>query len=127
MAEFAPTVDRMTKNVFLVVASDREDGDTGRLRDTALEGHLEYVEKNCQRYLICGPMWSGDGATIVGSFFVVEADDEDAARALVSGDPYVDAGIYADIRVTKVTASAGRWMGGVIWESAASVRARTAG
>ena len=124
MAEFAPTVARFEHNVWLVVARDPADGSSEPKRDAHLEAHLEYVEKHCDDYLVCGPMWDDAGAAIVGSFFVVDAPDAASARALVEGDPYVAAGTYASIDVAPVTASAGRWMGGVIWESAESVRQR---
>ncbi len=124
MAKFAPTVDRIDGEVFLVLAFDGPD--TAATRDEALDGHLEYVEQRCEDYLICGPLREPGGTDLIGSFFLLVADDEDQARELVSGDPYVRSGMYAEIRVLSATASAGRLMGGVIWESADAIRAATA-
>ena len=122
MARHAPTVDRIPGRTFLIVARDGE-GSSGP-RDRELEGHLEYIERHCDRYLTCGPMNNPGDPTLVGSFFLVSAEDEADARDLVNGDPYMTSGMYASVTVHEVTSAAGRWMGGVIWESADSVRAR---
>ena len=123
MANFAPTVPRVDGNVFLIVAMDA-DG-SAELRDKNLEGHLEHIEKHCDHYLVCGPLREPNGTVLIGSFFVVVAEDESAARQLLDGDPYFKSGMYGDIRVTAATPAAGRLLGGVIWESAESVRAVT--
>ena len=122
MAEFAPTVDRLSENAFLVVALD--GAGSAEVRDSALDGHLEYVEKHCDRYLICGPMNVPGNPELVGSFFLITADDEQDARDFLAGDPYMASGMYASVTVHQVSAAAGRWMGGVIWESAEAIRER---
>ena len=121
MAEHAPTVDRIAERSFLVIAYDGEDSETPR--DTELEGHLEFIEKNYDRYLACGPMHSDDGTHLIGSYFLVLADSAKAARAFLDGDPYIQSGMYDRITVHEVTQAGGRWMGGVIWESAEQIRA----
>lgn len=122
MAEYAPTVPRLEGTVFLVEGHDHEDGRSADLRHEFLEQHLHYVEQNCDRYLVCGPMWPPGEDAIKGSFFLIQAPDEAAAQALVDGDPYVDAGVYAKMVVRQVSPAAGKFMGGVIWESAEAVR-----
>ena len=122
MAKFAPTVPRIDGEVFLVIARDAPG--SAELRDRELDAHLEYVEKRCDQYLICGPLREPGEDTLVGSFFLLAAENEAAARALVEGDPYVTAGTYASIEVKSAVASAGRFIGGVIWESADAIRAK---
>lgn len=122
MAEFAPTVPRLDGTVFLVEGHDHDDGRSEALRHDFLEQHLHYVEHNYERYLVCGPMWTPGTDKIRGSFFLIQADDQAAAEALVAGDPYVDAGVYAKTVVRQVSPAAGKLMGGVIWESAEAVR-----
>lgn len=121
MAEFAPTVDRIDGEIFLVFAFD--GGDSAEIRDRELDGHLAYVEQRCNEYLVCGPLREPGDPALIGSFFLVVADSEQAARELIGGDPYVQSGMYADIRVLSATAAGGRFMGGVIWESAEAIRA----
>lgn len=122
MAEFAPTVDRVAERAFLVIALDGDDSSAPR--DDALDGHLQFIEKNVARYLACGPMNEPGDPALVGSFFLVTAADERDAREFLSGDPYFASGMYASVTVREVTPAAGRWMGGVIWESADAIRAR---
>jgi uncharacterized protein YciI len=120
MAKYAPTVPRIDGGVYLVLAYDGP-GSEGP-RDEYLEQHLEYVEQNVGRYLVCGPLREPGHEPLVGSFFLVRADDAAAARALVAGDPYVQCGMYKDVIVHEATPAGGKFMGGVIWESAAAIR-----
>ncbi len=122
MAKFAPTVERVPGRTFLVLAYDGEG--SAATRDSELDGHLEYVEKNCDRYLTCGPMMNPGSPELIGSFFLVSAEDEQDARDFLDGDPYLGSGMYDTVTVHEVTAAGGRWMGGVIWESADAIRAR---
>ncbi len=122
MAEFAPTVARLDGRIFLVQGTDQTDGSSAAKRHDFLEQHLHYVEKNCDSYLACGPMWEPGTSAINSSFFLVQADDEDKARAIVEGDPYVDAGVYGEIKVSEISVAAGKFLGGVIWEDAESVK-----
>ena len=122
MAKHAPTVDRVAGRAFLVLAYDGEG--SAEIRDRELDGHLAYVEKHCDRYLTCGPMNNPGDPALIGSFFLVAADTEQAARNFLAGDPYVASGMYQTITVHEVTVAAGRWLGGVIWESADAIRAR---
>ncbi len=122
MAKHAATVPRVAGDVFLVLAYDG-DG-SAEARDRELEGHLDYIERHCEHYLVCGPLRHPGEKELMGSFFLVLADSEADARELVSGDPYVQSGMYAEIKVHEATPSGGHFMGGVIWESAEAIRAR---
>ena len=73
-------------------------------------------------YLVCGPLRNPGEPALVGSFFLLVADDAAEAEALVSGDPYFRSGMYADVQIREATPAGGRLMGGVIWESADAVR-----
>ena len=121
MAEHAPTVERYARNQFLVLAYDGDN--SASLRDAFLDAHLEHIERHLSRYLLCGPMLKDGGPALEGSFFVVFADDEQDARALLDGDPYLTCGMYGRIEVREVRAAAGTAMGGVIWESGDAIRA----
>ena len=94
------------------------------IRDAKLDGHLRYVEQHCDRYLAAGPMNNPGDPTLVGSFFLVTAASPEDARDFLNGDPYVASGMYATLTVHEVTPAAGRWLGGVIWESADAIRDR---
>lgn len=122
MAQFAPTVARIEGEVFLVLCFDG-DG-SAAVREQELDGHLSYVEQHCDDYLACGPLREPGESPLMGSFFLLVAENESAARELVGGDPYVRSGMYEEIRVLSATAAGGRFMGGVIWDSADAIRDR---
>lgn len=121
MAKFAPTVPRLEKRVFMIVATDAPGMESARAEH--LDAHLEYVEQHCDDYLVCGPLREIGEDRLAGSFFLVAAASPEAADAIVGGDPYFRSGLYGTIEKREFTASAGRWMGGVIWESADEIRA----
>ena len=101
-----------------------DDDGAAEPRQSELDGHLEYVEKHSSDYLVAGPLKAPGEQPIVGSFFLVAAADADTARSIVAGDPYVQSGMYREIIVHEAVPAGGRFMGGVIWESADSVRDR---
>jgi len=121
MAKNAPTVPRVDGAVFLVLAYDGPGSAT--IRDEQLDGHLDYVEQHYERYLVCGPLKNPGEEALIGSFFLVNADSAEDAEALVGGDPYIQSGMYAEVRIQEATVAAGRYLGGVIWESADAIRA----
>ncbi len=120
MAQYAPTVPRVDSEVFLVLCFDGEG--SAEIRQRELDGHLEYVEKHTDDYLVAGPLREPGEAALIGSFFLVAAADAEAARAVVSADPYVKSGMYREIVVREAVPAGGRFMGGVIWESADAIR-----
>ena len=123
MAEHAPTVDRVPEPSFLVLAYDAEG--SADQRELALDGHLRHIEQHLDRYLAAGPLREPGGSTLIGSFFLVVGEDETDAMNLLHGDPYMQSGMYAEVKVLSVTPAAGRWMGGVIWDSADDLRGKS--
>ena len=76
------------------------------LRKEARPAHLERLEalKNEGRLLIAGPHPAMDSedpgeAGFTGSLVVAEFDSLDAAKAWADADPYVAAGVYANVVV----------------------------
>jgi len=122
LAEYAPTVDRVPEQTFLVLAFDAEDNTD--IREQALDGHLHFIEQNLERYLAAGPLREPGGESLIGSFFLVTAEDEADAMRLLDGDPYMHRELYGEVRVLSATPAAGRWMGGVIWNSADELRGK---
>lgn len=121
MAEYAATVPRIDSDVFLVIGFDAPD--SAGIRDRELVGHLEYVEQHCEDYLVAGPLREPGHDALCGSFFLVAAASAEQAHELVAGDPYVKNGVYRELVVHAATPAVGRLLGGVIWESAAALKA----
>lgn len=122
LAEHCPTVDRVPGQAFLVLAFDAPG--SGEKREQALDGHLLHIERHVDRYLAAGPLREPGGESLIGSFFLVVAEDEADAMNLLNQDPYLQCGLYGETRVLCTTPAAGRWMGGVIWDSADDLRGR---
>jgi len=123
-----PTVKRPAKPCFLILAHDMADRDrAAQLRAEHLDGHLAHVEGNWRRYITAGPIRHPGEARIIGSSFLVLADDEADARTLMDGDPYFTCGLYGRVEVYAQTLAIGDYLGGKTWESADSVRHLAAG
>lgn len=57
--------------------------------------HHGYAE----RLIECGPLLSDDGAEWIGSAMLVEMQDRAAVDAMLANDPYVQAGLYANVEI----------------------------
>ncbi|MEE4212545.1 MAG: YciI family protein [Parvularcula sp.] len=122
-----PTVPRLEEKCFLVICRDASSGNAAALRRDHLEGHLAHVEAHWQRYVTAGPIRNPGEEALSGSVFLVLAKDKADAEALMAGDPYVSSGLYGSMDVFEFTNSIGRFMGGKIWQDAASIAHRAAG
>ncbi len=90
--------------LFAIIASDVEDSLEKRL--AARPAHLERLQrlKNEGRLVLAGPHPAIEAedpgeAGFTGSLVVAEFDSLEAARAWAEADPYIDAGVYADVIV----------------------------
>lgn len=123
--ETPPFVPRLEKTCYLVICSD--DANSAEPRAVHLRGHLDHVEKYWTRYVTAGPIREPGGDALVGSVFLVLADDLDDAKALMAGDPYIISGMYKTITYNEFSNSVGQYIGGKIWESAEAIAHRAAG
>ena len=114
MANKAKRVARMTSESWIFICMDGPD--TAPLREKNLFGHLDHIEAHNDFYRVAGPMRSGNGSDIIGSFFIVDADSEEAAWDKMRGDPYISSNMFATITVHHFTPACGEWLGGVIWD-----------
>ena len=89
---------------YAIIAQDKADSLQARL--AARPAHLARLRalQEAGRLLLAGPHPAIDSddpgkAGFTGSLVVAEFPDIDAARAWAAADPYVDAGVYADVVV----------------------------
>ena len=68
-------------------------------RKATMPAHIEYLGTDPIKVVVSGPLVSDDGASIVGSLFIVEAENRAAVEAFQSGDPLVAAGIWETVEV----------------------------
>ncbi|MEJ8567646.1 YciI family protein [Elongatibacter sediminis] len=90
---------------YVIYSRDAEDGLARR--PGVREAHLERVRElqDQGRLLVAGPRPAIDApdpgpAGFHGSLIVARFDSLDDARAWADADPYVAAGVYADVEVT---------------------------
>lgn len=69
------------------------------LRKANRPEHLAYLESLGDTLVFAGPFTEADGETMNGSLIVVEAPTIDAARAILEGDPFAKAGIFAEVDI----------------------------
>lgn len=91
---------------FAIICVDRHDAGTTR-QDTR-SAHLDYLKTIGERLLLAGPTLDALG-TPNGSLIIIEADDEAGAKRFAENDPYAQAGLFEEVRVTALRAALGRW------------------
>ncbi|MFN3945121.1 MAG: YciI family protein [Allosphingosinicella sp.] len=92
----------------------RDAPGSGVPRRERLAAHLAYVETIMDRILLAGPLKDASGA-VIGSLLVYDAATAEEARALLEGDPYHVAGVWAETRIETFLPVAGTLVGGRNW------------
>lgn len=95
---------------FLFLVYDRPDALAERLAHR--QQHVDYWNALGDTVKVAGAMLSSDqpDATPIGSSFLLETDDADAARALIARDPFTLLGIFAaDMVIQPVRPAIGVW------------------
>lgn len=82
--------------LYVLYCRDRDDA-IG-VRQANRPAHLEYARDN-DMIRMAGPLLADDGETMIGSLFVVEADDLEAVRRFSADDPYTRAGLFARVEI----------------------------
>ena len=84
-------------------------------RKAATPAHLLWVESMLDRIALAGPLYSDDGARMIGSLYVFKTDSLAEARAWLESDPFHAAGVWADVRLRPFLPAAGERVGGKVW------------
>lgn len=86
--------------LYVVVAHDGDDDGAQARRAAARPAHIENGTRRSEAGgLPLGGAIIGPDGNMVGSVLVIEAADEDEARAIVEGDPYTAAGVWVEYRI----------------------------
>lgn len=125
MTDAPPTVPRSVTPCWAFMCWDGPDASYLRIRD--LDAHLAHVEKHWRRYVVAGPMREPGGEKLIGSMLLILADTVEEAWSICRGDPYFTNGQFKTVDVKNFTQSIGQAIGGKIWDSADTLRARAAG
>lgn len=82
---------------FIIHCLDAADALPRRLQ--YYDAHKDYLEAAPVRILVSGPLTLDDGETMIGSFFLVEAQERSAVEAFNLADPFRKAGIWASVSI----------------------------
>jgi len=68
-------------------------------RAAAMPGHIEYLKAAPFKNLMSGPLTSDDGDAIVGSLYVVDAENRGVIDRMFQEDPLCRADIWQSVEV----------------------------
>ncbi|MDH5856367.1 YciI family protein [Lampropedia aestuarii] len=71
------------------------------VRQAHRPAHLEFLERNAQLLLACGAKLQDDGSDKGGGLYVVDLDSREAAQAFIESDPFYQAQLFAEVRITR--------------------------
>ncbi len=83
--------------LFMALCTDKADHLETRLANRP--DHVAWLSTHNEAIRIAGPFLAEDNETMAGSLLIVEAQDIDAARALLASDPYALAGLFQTVEV----------------------------
>jgi uncharacterized protein YciI len=82
---------------FVAICLDKPNSHELRLAHRA--AHLDYLRAHSQTIKSCGPFLADDGAAMVGSMLIIEAEDRAGVDAVLAQDPYRRAGLFGSVEV----------------------------
>jgi hypothetical protein len=78
------------------------------LRLATRPAHVEYLKTKNDQIRLGGPMLDAQG-NMAGTVIVIEAEDLAAAEAFSAADPYRQAGLFGQVRITGFNRVGGAW------------------
>ena len=81
---------------FLFIGHGRGGDDVTARRNELLQAHRDFLAppEKMRQQILRGPLWDMTGETWLGSLFLLEASDREAAAAFFDGEPYTADGLY---------------------------------
>lgn len=80
---------------------------TAATREQQLQPHRAYLQSQKGILVLAGATQSDDGATAIGSLFVVNVNGRAEAKKFSDGDPFTQHGVFATISITRMRK--GQW------------------
>lgn len=78
--------------MFIAIFKSAEN--TQALREKTRPQHDEYWNARLQKLKLAGPILADDGSTRLGQVLVIDATDQQEARAIIDNDPFVKVGLF---------------------------------
>jgi len=88
--------------LFAVHVLDRPGALPLRLEQSA--AHRAFVETESDQGLsivMSGPLQSDDGESMIGSLFIIDAQDRAIVEAFVKADPFFQSGVWGEVQITR--------------------------
>jgi uncharacterized protein len=82
---------------FVIHCLDKQGAVQSRL--SRYEDHKAYLATAPVRILVSGPLLAPDHETMIGSFFLVEAETQQEVEAFHNADPFKKAGIWERVSI----------------------------
>ena len=84
---------------YVIQTQDKPDG--AKIRAETRPAHVEYLTKHKSKLLAAGALISDDGTGGHGGVLIVDTDDRAEAERFINEDPFMKAGLFAKITVTR--------------------------
>ena len=84
--------------LFTVTCTDKPGALQVRMNNRP--AHLEHAAQ-LKAVISGGPLFTDNGETFIGSFFIMEAESRQAVEDLMAQDPYVKAGLFESIVIRR--------------------------
>jgi len=84
--------------LYVIYAIDKPGQPNVRLENR--DAHVKYVTSQTTKLVLAGPLLADDQETSIGSVLIVDAENMTEAKAFADNDPYNQANLFADIKIT---------------------------
>ena len=91
--------------LWIVSCVDKQN--TAAIREKHLQPHRAYLQSQKKILVLAGATQSDDGATAIGSLFVVNVGSRAEAKAFSDGDPFTQNGVFSSVTITRMRK--GQW------------------
>jgi uncharacterized protein YciI len=88
--------------LYALHALDRPGALPLRLENYA--AHRAFIETESDHgmtIVLSGPLQSDDGEIMIGSMFIIESPDRATVEAFFQADPFTQAGVWGDVKITR--------------------------
>ena len=83
---------------FSIICFDKPN--VGELREKTRDAHLDYLKQHKDKMHLGGP-FENDNGGIVGTLFIINAEDHAAANAFTDNEPFHMAGVFESVIVRR--------------------------
>lgn len=70
-------------------------------RKNLVDAHRAYQEDCGVDIILSGPLLAEDGETMIGSMFLIEAEDRAGVEGFIAGDPFTKNDVWGEMTLTR--------------------------